>query len=246
MSSSHLYTRVRVSQATKEVSRGKKDREGVPGQGRRGGHGQDMAQMRRDLNRSELLIAKLRSRITELECELKIRDIAGMAAKKLAEQQQAHTKEVLELKEGLKVQAEKVVTSGQKVETLRQQMGGQAQLTEARLIHQLEERKKLQEQQQALAARNTLLLEQKLATYIAQALDSKARIEELTGEIDREKKGARQAYKEKDSFSSALPTVKTCCEMENNLAGRHEEADRQTRGHHPRNQRREGLCSSQQ
>ena len=228
-----------------EVNRSRKDKQGVPGQGKRGGHGQDMAQMRRDLSRSELLVAKLRSRITELECELKIRDIAGMAAK-LAEQQRTHAKEVLELKEGLKVQAEKVITSGQKVETLRQQIGGQAQLTEARLINQLEEHKKLQEQQRALAARNTLLLEQKLATYIAQALDSKARIEELTGEIDREKKGARQAYKEKDSFSSALPTVKTCCEMENNLAGRHEEADRQTRGHHPRNQRREGLCSSQQ
>ena len=185
----------------------KRDKEGVPGQGKRGGHGQDMSQMRRDLSRAELLIAKLRSRITELECEVKIRDIAGMAAQKLAEQQQAHSAEVLELKESLRTQAEKLVMSSQRVETLRLQIGGQAQVTEGRLIQQLEEHKKLQEQQAAMASRNAMLLEQKLATYIAQALDSKARIEELTTEIDNEKKGARQAYKEKDSLSFVIPKI---------------------------------------
>ena len=192
---------MRISQASFEVSKSKKDKEGVRGEGKRGGHGQDMAQMRRDLSRAELLISKLRSRITELERELKIRDITNMAAAKLAEQQQAHTAEVLELKDSLRAQAEKVLASGQKVETLRLQIGGQAQLTEARLIQQLDEHRKLQEQQMTMATRNATLLEQKLATYIAQALDSKARIEELTSEIDKEKKGARQAYKEKDSFS---------------------------------------------
>ena len=46
--------------------------------------------MRRDLQRAEVLIARLRAQVAELQCELRIREIVGVAGVRLEQMQKEH------------------------------------------------------------------------------------------------------------------------------------------------------------
>ena len=75
---------------------------------REGGHKQDAAQMKRDLGRSEQTIRNLKSKVLELEYQLKRRDLCAAAASVVGQAQARHAQENQTLHEKVESQSAKL------------------------------------------------------------------------------------------------------------------------------------------
>ena len=184
------WERARSSSALEETrshrDRGKQkpgSKPGKKGDGRAGGHTQDAAQCRRDLQRAEVLISRLRTQVAELQCELRIREIIGAAGAKLQEMQQKHAADLASTKGQLDELTAQVTISNCKVHALQSQAGQAAVASHNQMVAQLQEHKKLMEQQTQLYQAQEVKLTQRMAAYVAENVETKKRLDNLNDQL---------------------------------------------------------------
>ena len=168
------------------------------GDGRGAGHTQDAAQCRRDLQRAEVLISRLRTQVAELQCELRIREVVGTAGARLQEMQEKHAAELASTKGQLSELMAQVTMSNCKVAALQSQAGNAATAAHNQMVNQLQEHKRLMEEQARLYQEQAAKLTERMAGYVAESVATNKRLDALTKDLAKAAEEKAAVTKQKD------------------------------------------------
>ena len=172
-----------------------------PQKPKKGGHVQDAAQTRRDWQRAEVLISRLRAEISRLEAELFKRDVQLEAGQWMYQQNLAHQASLQVMRDEIRDCEAKQTESDKRLELLQATTASRSQEQEKALLVALQQHKKLQEETEQKRVQGMASLESKLSEWTRYAMEKDKELGRTKNQLRLATEANERAKKLKDGPS---------------------------------------------
>ena len=167
----------------------------------KGGHVQDAAQTRRDWQRAEVLISRLRAEISRLEAELFKRDVQLEAGQWMYQQNLAHQASLQVMRDEIRECEAKQTESDKRLELLQATTATRSKEQEKALLVALQQHKKLQDETEQKRVQGMATLESKLSEWTRYAMEKDKELGRTQNQLRLATEANERAKKFKDGPS---------------------------------------------
>ena len=172
-----------------------------PQKPKKGGHVQDAAQTRRDWQRADVLISRLRAEIARLEAELFKRDVQLEAGQWMYQQSLAHQASLQVMRDEIRSCEAKQTESDKRLELLQATTASRSQEQEKALLVALQQHKKLQDETEQKRVQGMATLETRLSEWTRYAMERDKELGKTQEQLRLATEANERAKKHKDGPS---------------------------------------------